>query len=152
MLLGSDPSPRSTCSNPPVPPCADARFAGVTQNENGAVSNYNGMVISFEQRFTKWGNGMFQVNYTYGHALDEVSNGGLGQFTYGSSAISTGCQQSSWKLWSGGLRRAPFVQRKLRLGITDQRGTPWTWPGLPHKRMAALGNDHRSHWFSLLGD
>jgi len=43
------------------------------------------MVVSFEQRFTRWGNGMFQVNYTYGHALDEVSNGGIGPFTYGSS-------------------------------------------------------------------
>ncbi len=77
--------PAVTCSSPPVPPCADARFAGVTQNENDAVSNYNGMVVSFEQRFTRWGNGIFQANYTYGHALDEVSNGGLGQFTYGSS-------------------------------------------------------------------
>ena len=30
-------------------------------------------------------NGLFQVNYTYGHALDEVSNGGPAQFTAGSS-------------------------------------------------------------------
>jgi hypothetical protein len=44
------------------------------------------MVVSFERRFTRWGNGIFQANYTYGHALDEVSNGGLnaGAFTSGS--------------------------------------------------------------------
>jgi hypothetical protein len=49
------------------------------------VSNYNGMVASFQHRFTGWGQGLFQANYTYGHALDEVSNGGYGQFTIGSS-------------------------------------------------------------------
>ena len=43
------------------------------------------MVASFEHRFTRWGGGLLQVNYTYGHALDEISNGGIGNFTYGSS-------------------------------------------------------------------
>jgi hypothetical protein len=43
------------------------------------------MVASFEHRFTRFGSGFFQANYTYSHALDEVSNGGLGNFTAGSS-------------------------------------------------------------------
>ena len=77
--------PKTVCSSPPIPPCADARFSGVTQHETGAISNYHGMVVSFEQRFTRWGSGMFQANYTYGHALDEVSNGGWQQFAFGSS-------------------------------------------------------------------
>ena len=77
--------PASSCSSPVVAPCYDSRFTEVTQYESAAVSNYNGMVISFEQRFTGWGSGMLQVNYTYGHALDEVSNGGIAQFAYGSS-------------------------------------------------------------------
>jgi len=77
--------PKAVCSSPPVPPCADARFSGVTQHETGAISNYNGMVVSFEQRFTWWGSGILQANYTYGHALDEVSNGALQQFASGSS-------------------------------------------------------------------
>ncbi len=76
--------PAAKCSSPPVPPCYDARFRGVTQSETTAVSNYSGMVVSFEQRFTRWGTGLFQANYTYGHALDEISNGGLNQFTSGS--------------------------------------------------------------------
>jgi hypothetical protein len=53
--------------------------------QTNAISNYNGMVVSFEQRFTRWGSGLYQVNYTYGHALDEVSNGGLSYFTSGGS-------------------------------------------------------------------
>jgi hypothetical protein len=79
--------PTTVCSNPPVPPCADPRFGGVTEFETNAVSNYQGMLVSFEQRFARWGSGLVQANYTYGHALDEVSNGGLGQFAYGSSVF-----------------------------------------------------------------
>jgi len=73
--------PTAVCTSPLVPPCADPRFGGVTEFQTNAVSNYHGMVVSFEQRFTRWGSGLFQVNYTYGHALDEVSNGGFVPFT-----------------------------------------------------------------------
>ncbi len=79
--------PTRPCSSPPVPPCYDSRFTGVTQYETSAISNYNGMVVSFEQRFTRWGSGLVQVNYTYGHALDEVSNGGIGVFTTAGSLV-----------------------------------------------------------------
>jgi Carboxypeptidase regulatory-like domain len=75
--------PPALCTTPYVPPCADPRFGGVTELQTNAVSNYNGMVVSFEQRFTRIGGGLYQVNYTYGHALDEVSNGGLSFFTGG---------------------------------------------------------------------
>jgi Carboxypeptidase regulatory-like domain len=73
--------PSAVCTTPLVLPCADPRFGGVTEFQTNAISNYNGMVVSVEQRFSRWGSGMFQVNYTYGHALDEVSNGGLSPFT-----------------------------------------------------------------------
>jgi len=73
--------PTGLCTTPYVPPCADQRFGGVTELRTNAISNYNGMVVSVEQRFTRWGRGLYQVNYTYGHALDEVSNGGLSYFT-----------------------------------------------------------------------
>jgi hypothetical protein len=79
--------PAGLCSSPPVPPCADPRFGVVTELETSAISNYHGMVVSFEHRFTRWGNGFFQANYTYSHALDEVSNGGLNNFTYGSATV-----------------------------------------------------------------
>lgn len=83
--FGFGPFPATVCASPPVPPCADPRFAGVTLYTTLGISNYNGMVVSFRRRFAGFGNGLFHVNYTYGHALDEVSNGGLAQFTDGSS-------------------------------------------------------------------
>jgi hypothetical protein len=73
--------PATLCTTLVVTDCADPRFGGVTESQTNAISNYNGMVISFEQRITRWGNGIYQVNYTYGHALDEVSNGGVNVFT-----------------------------------------------------------------------
>jgi len=83
--FGFDSLPSGLCSNPPVPPCADPRFSRVTEYTSAAVSNYHGMVASLEHRFSRWSQGLFQFNYTYGHALDEISNGGLFGFTFGSS-------------------------------------------------------------------
>jgi hypothetical protein len=77
--------PGGKCASPPVPPCADPRFSEVTTVSSAGVSSYNGLVVSFQHRFSGWSQGLFQVNYTYGHALDEVSNGGLFQFTSSSS-------------------------------------------------------------------
>ena len=76
--------PAAKCTSPPVLPCADPRFSGVTQVRTNAVSNFNGMVITFQHRFSRWSAGQFQANYTYGHAFDEVSNGGLFSFSQGS--------------------------------------------------------------------
>jgi len=66
----------------------DARFSTVSDISMRAVSNYSGMVVSFQHRFSGWAPGLFQANYTYGHALDEVSNGGIERFTFGSSATA----------------------------------------------------------------
>ena len=77
MPIGFGSLPPARCSSPPVPPCADPRFSGVTEDTSAAVSNYNGMVISFKHQFVRWTQGVFQANYTYGHAFDEVSNGGV---------------------------------------------------------------------------
>jgi hypothetical protein len=68
--------PQKPCASPPVPPCYDSRFSGVGELDPVGVSNYHGTVVSFEQRITHWGSGVLQANYTYGHALDEVSNEG----------------------------------------------------------------------------
>jgi hypothetical protein len=77
--------PTQPCGGSAVAPCYDSRFGQVSQYGSDAISNYNGMVVSFEKRVNRWGSGILQVNYTYGHALDEVSNGGIGQFAFGSS-------------------------------------------------------------------
>ena len=65
--------PAGLCTSPPIPPCADPRFRGVTQINTSALSNYSGLVGSFRHRFSRWTQGLFQANYTYGHALDESS-------------------------------------------------------------------------------
>ena len=77
--------PPGLCSSPPVPPCADPRFGEVTVYTTNAVSNFNGLVVSFKHQFSRWSGGMFQANYTYSHAFDEVSNGGLMTFSQGGS-------------------------------------------------------------------
>jgi hypothetical protein len=79
--FGFGPFPAGLCSSPPVPPCADSRFSEVAENVTNAVSNYNGMVVSFKHQFRSWTQGLFQANYTFGHAFDEVSNGGIFPFT-----------------------------------------------------------------------
>lgn len=50
-------------------------YAGVTTTQSGAVANYNGLTFSLREQYHGWI--MAHLNYTYSHALDEVSNGGL---------------------------------------------------------------------------
>jgi Carboxypeptidase regulatory-like domain len=79
--FGFDSFPGNFCSSPPVPPCADPRFSQVYEMNTFAVSNYNGMLASFEHRFTHLAQGLIQANYMYGRGLDEVSDGSIGDFT-----------------------------------------------------------------------
>ena len=60
----------------------DARFSEVQFADTHSVSNYNGMTASFTQRIHGWGEGIISANYTWSHAFDEVSNGGLLPFVY----------------------------------------------------------------------
>ncbi len=53
---------------------ADPRFLGVTEISTGYTSNYNGLTVSASRRFSAV---QFQINYTYSHALDFLSNGGV---------------------------------------------------------------------------
>jgi carboxypeptidase family protein len=55
----------------------DPRFSTITEISSAGVSNYNGLTASFTRRST---NLTVQANYTWSHALDEVSNGGILQF------------------------------------------------------------------------
>jgi hypothetical protein len=73
--------PTSLCPNgwanlPATEP--DVRFATVSEIQTVANSNYNGLSFSFQHRFQR---GLqFQINYSYSHALDEISNGGFNGF------------------------------------------------------------------------
>lgn len=59
----------------------DPRFGSVTQLNTGANSAYNGLQLTAEKQM---GHGLEgQVNYTWSHCIDEVSNGGFLAFSAG---------------------------------------------------------------------
>jgi len=54
-------------------------FTTVAQFQSGAVSNYNGLTATYSMRLT-YGFSV-QANYTWSHAMDEISNGGFQPFS-----------------------------------------------------------------------
>jgi hypothetical protein len=75
---GIYPGVAGISSTVPVP-----NYGTVTTIQNGALSNYNGLSVSVRKRMS---HGLAaDFNYTWSHAIDEVSNGGL--FTYGDSLL-----------------------------------------------------------------
>jgi hypothetical protein len=72
--------PPSVCTNgfvglPSAPP--NPAFATVTQLIQAGTANYNGLTISLQRRLSA---GLtFNLNYTWSHALDDISNGGSGE-------------------------------------------------------------------------
>jgi outer membrane receptor protein involved in Fe transport len=53
----------------------DQRFGTVTEYYSGAVSNNNGLTVTYNRRLTA---GLtVNANFTWAHAFDEISNGGL---------------------------------------------------------------------------
>jgi Carboxypeptidase regulatory-like domain len=69
---------------PGLPDAApNASLGQASEINSGAGSNYNGLITSIVDR-RKWV--QFQLNYTYSHALDEISNGGLDPFGLNSVA------------------------------------------------------------------
>jgi hypothetical protein len=66
----------------PVSPL-NVNFSGVNQVQNGAISNYHGLTVSITHRDKYLSLGL---NYTWSHAMDEVSNGGL--FSFNSNPMS----------------------------------------------------------------
>ena len=65
---GLYPGVKGISPNVPV-----ANYGTVTQYQNGAISNYDGLNVTFTKRFSN--SVAFHVNYTWGHNLDECSNG-----------------------------------------------------------------------------
>ncbi len=57
----------------------DPRFGWAQQLQSSAISNYNGVTMSLQRKFSAL---TIQASYTYSHALDEISNGGLLPFNF----------------------------------------------------------------------
>jgi Carboxypeptidase regulatory-like domain len=68
---------------PDAPP--NPNFAGATVVGNGAGSNYNGVSVSVVRQVKTL---TLQFNYSYSHALDEISNGGILGFGAGTSVLA----------------------------------------------------------------
>lgn len=66
-------------ANTPLP-----EFDGVTEVQSAAVSNYNGLLISVQHQGKV---AIAAVNYTWSHAMDEISNGGILPFAGDSLGI-----------------------------------------------------------------
>ncbi|MBV9608314.1 MAG: TonB-dependent receptor, partial [Acidobacteria bacterium] len=62
---------------------ADPRFGTVAEAQSVGVSNYNGVTVSFKQRFSSL---QIQANYTWSHALDEISNSGLLAYNFNTNS------------------------------------------------------------------
>ena len=76
--------PASVCTSGfaglPTDP-ANPAFGTVLQYMSAATSNYNGLTISLQRRLAA---GLtFNLNYTWSHALDDVSNGGVSNEQFG---------------------------------------------------------------------
>jgi len=60
----------------------DPRFTGVTTLYSGGSSKYDGGTVTLTHRLNgAWGAGIVQASYTYSHASDETSNGGVFPFS-----------------------------------------------------------------------
>jgi len=70
----------------PVGAAPDARISAVQQLTNNGYSNYNGVTASVQQNL--WHGLTARFNYTYSHATDNVSNGGVLQYSLFNSIIA----------------------------------------------------------------
>jgi hypothetical protein len=57
----------------------DPRFSSVVEAQTNGISNYNGLTLSLTRRFASL---QLQANYTWSHALDEISNAGFLPFNF----------------------------------------------------------------------
>jgi Carboxypeptidase regulatory-like domain len=67
---------------PGLLPAPYPNYGPIYTLQNGGVANYNGLTISLREQYHNWFSG--HINFTYSHALDDVSNGGFYGFSYGS--------------------------------------------------------------------
>jgi hypothetical protein len=64
----------------------DARVGTVQQLTNNAYSNYNGVTVSAQQNILRGFTG--RIAYTYSHALDVSSNGGVLPYSFNNSILT----------------------------------------------------------------
>lgn len=111
----------------------DARFGTITELATSGVSNYNGVTLSFNRRVS--GGLLLTANYTYGHALDMISNGGITAFdNVTNSSILAALNPANWRSNYG---NADYdVRHSLVLGYV------WNTPRIARSRvLSAIARD-----------
>jgi hypothetical protein len=63
----------------------ETRINNVSELTNNGISNYNGVTVSLARRLAKGFSG--SINYSWSHALDDVSNGGVSPFSLNDSYL-----------------------------------------------------------------
>ncbi len=88
MFNGNQPVPTADPSIPFAPRRPDPNIdAGIETLRSNLFSNYNGLQLRLEKRFS---HGLeFQASYTYSHALDDASNASLGSQNQGDFRLQT---------------------------------------------------------------
>ena len=64
----------------------DPRFGRVRELTNQGISNYNGLTATLARQLTKGFQG--SINYTWSHALDDISNAGFDQYSFNTAGES----------------------------------------------------------------
>ena len=64
----------------------DPRFGRIRELTNQGISNYNGLTATLTRRLTKGLQG--SINYTWSHALDDISNAGFDQYSFNTAGES----------------------------------------------------------------
>lgn len=73
---GAAPFPAAPAASNPAN--GNSPFGSITEIRSTAVSNYNGLIVSFGHKGKSLN---LQFNYAWSHGLDEISNGGILPFT-----------------------------------------------------------------------
>lgn len=67
----------------------DPRFGTVTEVSSAGTSNYNGLTVSFQRKFSSL---VLQANYTWSHALDDISNAGFLPYNFNTNESTSNPQ------------------------------------------------------------
>lgn len=65
----------------------DPRFGRILQYQSSGISNYEGVTVTLSRRFSH--GFLFNFNYSYSHATDDVSNGGDLPFVFNTNTSET---------------------------------------------------------------
>jgi hypothetical protein len=95
----------------------NSEWAGTTYVKNGTTSSYNGFNLQLQKSYSR--HNTFSINYTFGKALDIVSDAGLADYTNIGVALYTGAMESGNARLDRGPSAFDIRQRLTAFGLWD---------------------------------